>query len=56
MKKVSKNDFHSTIIYPYIPAIPWYGYTVCHGVPKSTTVPVPVVPVLETPQVFLYLC
>ena len=34
---------HPTVIYPYIPAIPQYRYTVCRGVPKSTTVPIPVV-------------
>jgi hypothetical protein len=27
-----------------------------HGVPKSNTVPVPALPVLETPQVFPYPC
>ena len=43
-------------IYPCIPAIPQYGYTVCHGVPKSTTVPVPALPILENPRVFLYPC
>ena len=26
------------------------------GVPKSNTVPVPALPVLETPRVFLYPC
>jgi hypothetical protein len=30
--------------------------TVCHGVPKIKTVPVPTLPVLETPRVFLYPC
>ena len=43
-------------MYPYIPAIPRYGYTVCRGVPKSTTVPVPALPVSENPRVFPYLC
>jgi hypothetical protein len=31
-----------------------YGYVVCHGVPKSDTVAVPALPVLETPQVYPY--
>ena len=43
-------------IYLCIPAIPLYGYTVCHGVPKSTTVPVPTLPVLENLWVFPYPC
>ena len=30
--------------------------TVCHGAPKIKTVTVPALPVLETPQVFPYLC
>jgi len=30
--------------------------TVCHGVPKIKTVPVPALPVLETPRVFPYPC
>jgi hypothetical protein len=29
---------------------------VCHGAPKIKTVTVPVLPVLETPWVFLYPC
>jgi len=32
----------------------WYRYAVCCGVPKTKTVPVPAVPILETLQVFLY--
>ena len=43
-------------IYPCIPAMPQYGYTVCHDVPKSTTVPVPALPILENLRVFPYLC
>jgi hypothetical protein len=43
-------------MYLCIPTIPWYGYVVCHGVPKSTTVPIPALPVLETPQVYPYPC
>jgi len=39
---------------PYIPVIPWHGYMVCRSVPKSTTVPV--LPILEYPWVFPYLC
>ena len=33
-----------------------YGYAVCHGVPKSNTIPVPAVPVLEAPWVNPYPC
>ena len=54
--KNSKSDAHSTVIYLYIPAIPRYRYTVCCGVPKSTTVPIPTLPVLENPWVFPYPC
>ena len=36
--------------------IPWYGYTVCHGVPNTNTIPIPVVPVTWSLWVFLYLC
>ena len=39
-----------------IPVIPWYGYTVCRGVPNTNTVPVPVVPVTGSPRVFPYSC
>ena len=35
---------------------PWYGYTVCYGVPKSNTVPIPTLSILETLQVYPYLC
>ena len=56
LKTVKKNVTHPTVIYPYIPAIPQYRYTVCRGVPKSTTVPVPTLPILENPRVFLYPC
>ena len=44
------------MIYPWIPVIPWYRYTVCHGVPNTDTIPVPMVPVTRSPQVFPYLC
>ena len=37
-----------------IPVIPWYGYTVCRGVPNTNTVPV--VPVTRSPRVFPYPC
>jgi hypothetical protein len=50
----NKNYAHSVLIYPWIPVIPWYGYTVCHGVPNTKTVPVPVVPVTRSPRVFPY--
>jgi len=38
-----------------IPATPQYGYMVCCGVPKYKTVPIPMLPILETLWVFLYL-
>ena len=45
--KTLKIGLTLVVIYLYIPVIPWYGYVVCHSVPNSTTVPVPVLPVLE---------
>ena len=51
---MNKNEAYPTAVYPCIPATPRYGYAVCCGVSKFTTVPVPVVPVLETPRVFPY--
>src|ERR1700756_5239204 len=39
-----------------IPTIPWYGYTVCCGVRKPNTLPILMLPILENPQVFSYLC
>ena len=51
----NKNYAHSILIYPWIPVIPWYGYTVWRGVPNTKTVPVPVVPVTRSPWVFPYL-
>ena len=53
-EKYSKSDAHSTVIYLYIPAIPQYRYVVCHGVLKSTTIPIPMLPALKNPWVFLY--
>ena len=44
------------VMYLYIPAIPQYGYAVCCGVLKSNTVPVPTLPILQNPWIFLYLC
>jgi hypothetical protein len=41
-KKNNENHTLSTVIYLYIPTILWCGYAVCHSVPKSTTVPIPV--------------
>jgi hypothetical protein len=35
--------------YPHMPAIPCYGNAVCCGVPKTKTVPIPAIHVLETP-------
>ena len=45
--KTLKIGLTLVVIYPYIPVIPRYGYAVCRGVPNSTTVPVPMLPVLE---------
>jgi hypothetical protein len=54
--KIANNEAHITIIYLCIPVILQVRVAVCHGVPKSTTVPVPVIPVLEALWVYLYLC
>ena len=35
---------------------PQHGYAVCHSVPKSDTIPIPALPILETLQIYLYLC
>ena len=35
---------------------PWYGYAVCHSLPKFDTVPIHVVPLLEVPWVNPYPC
>ena len=51
-----KNEAHPIIIYPRIPVTPRYRYVVCRGVPKTKTVPVPVLPVLVTPRVYPYPC
>jgi hypothetical protein len=53
--KIANNEAHLTIIYPCIPMILQVRVMVCHGVPKSTTIPVPAIPVLETPRVYPYL-
>jgi hypothetical protein len=45
MGKNNKNYSHTVVIYPLIPVIPRHRYTVCCGVSKSTTVPVPAKPV-----------
>ena len=45
-----------TIIYPCIPTIMQYGYKVCHSVLKSSIIPEPMLPILETLWVFPYLC
>ena len=34
----------------------WYGYVVCHCMPKFNTIPILVVPVLDALQVNPYLC
>jgi hypothetical protein len=39
---------------PCIPTTPWCRYTICCGVPKCTTIPVPALPVLETLRVYPY--
>ena len=36
--------------------IQWYRYMVCCSVPKPNTIPIPVIPVTDSRQVFLYLC
>jgi len=50
--KMNKNEAYPTAVYPCIPATPWYGYAVCCGVSKFTTVPVPAKPVTPNPRVF----
>jgi hypothetical protein len=55
-EKNSKKDAHHTITYLYILATPQYGYVVCCSVPKSTTIPIPALPILETPWAFPYPC
>ena len=52
--KIGNSEYHPLQFTCGIPTTPWYGYMVCHSVPKSKTVPVPMVPILETPQVFPY--
>src|SRR5713101_5821472 len=54
--KMVNSEAHLTTIYPCIPVIPRVRVAVCRGVPKSTTVPVPAIPVLETLRVFPYPC
>ena len=54
--KIENTEAHLTVIYPCIPVIPRVRVVVCHGVPKSSTEPVPALPVLEAPQVNLYPC
>ena len=49
-------EAHLNIIYLCIPVVLWCRYTVCHGVPKSTTISVPALPILENTWVFLSLC
>jgi len=63
MKTMRKKSFKTvkirltpTVIYPYIPMIPQYAYVVCHGVPKSTTVPIPALPIFLYPWQSLLLC
>jgi hypothetical protein len=51
-----KNGTHHTIINPWIPMTLWYRYAVCCSVPKTKTVPVSEIPILETPQVYPYPC
>ena len=43
------------VMYLWIPMILWYGYMVCHGVLKLTTIPIPTKPMTPNPWVFLYL-
>ena len=42
-------------LYPYIPVIPWHGYTVMCGYAKSDTVPIPTKPMTLNLWVFPYL-
>ena len=44
-----------TIINLCVPVTLQHGYMVCCGVAKANTVPVPMVPILKTPQVYPYL-
>ena len=55
-KKNNENWTHHAVIYLYIPTILWYGYAVCHSVPKFTTLPIPALPVLGNLWVFPHLC
>ena len=43
-------------MYPCIPMILWYKYVVCHGVPKSTTVPIPVLNLTFSILAFWHSC
>lgn len=60
MRNQSRNGGYRAHLYHKInlckPVIPQYGYAVCCGVSKPNTVPVPTVPILEIPQVYLYPC
>jgi hypothetical protein len=51
---MANSEAHLTVIYPCIPVILQVWVAVCCGMPKSTTIPIPVIPVLETPQVYPY--
>ena len=53
--KTENREAYLTIIYPCIPTIPRYGYTVC-TVCQNPIPYEPVLPVLETPRVLPYLC
>ena len=50
-----KNNKNYIVMYLWIPMILWYGYMVCHGVLKLTTIPIPTKPMTPNPWVFLYL-
>ena len=50
-----KNNKNYIVMYLWIPMILWYGYMVCHGVLKLTTIPIPTKPMTSNPWGFLYL-
>ena len=53
--KIVNSEYHPLQFTRGIPATPWYGYMVCCSVPKSQTIPIPMVPILEPLLVFPYL-
>ena len=52
----NKNVYLKKIFNPCIPVLtPWVWVMVCLDVPKFTTIPIPMSPILETPQVYPHL-